>query len=53
LTKAYEEDFITEETALLYSINKSLMHQRVDAVNKRGKVQAEGFSLKMAGTAKH
>lgn len=52
LTRAYEEDLITEETALLYSINKAQMHQRVDAVNKRGKVQAEGLSLKMAGTAK-
>jgi twitching motility protein PilT len=48
LIKAYEEDLITEESALLYSINKSLMRQRVDAVNKRGKVKAEAHSLKMA-----
>ena len=47
LTKAYEEDLITEETALLYSINKSLMRQRVDMVNKRGKVKGEAHSLKM------
>ena len=50
LTKAYEEDLITEETALLYSINKSLMRQRVDAVNKRGKVKGEAHSLKMMST---
>jgi twitching motility protein PilT len=48
LIKAYEEDLITEETALLYSVNKSQMRQRVDAVNKRGKVKAEAHSLKMA-----
>ena len=48
LTKAYEQDLITEETALLYSINKSLMRQRVDTVNKMGKVAASAHSLKMA-----
>ena len=48
LTKAYEQDLITEETALLYSINKSLMRQRVDTVNKLGKVAAGAHSLKMA-----
>ena len=48
LTKAYEDDLITEETALLFSINKSLMTQRVDAVNKRGKMIAGFHSLKMA-----
>jgi twitching motility protein PilT len=48
LTKAYEQDLITEETALLYSINKSLMRQRVDTVNKMGKVAAGAHSLKMA-----
>jgi twitching motility protein PilT len=48
LTKAYEEDLITEETALLYSINKALMTQRVDAVNKRGKMPPGFHSLKMA-----
>ncbi|HEV2692655.1 MAG TPA: PilT/PilU family type 4a pilus ATPase, partial [Verrucomicrobiae bacterium] len=48
LIKAYEEDLITEESAMLYSINKSLMRQRTDAVNKRGKVKGEAHSLKMA-----
>jgi len=50
LIKAYEDDLITDETAMLYSINKSVMRQRVDAVNKRGKVKAESHSLKMANT---
>ena len=49
LSKAYEMDLITDETAMLYSVNKSLMRQRVDAINKSGKVQAEAHSLKMAG----
>ena len=49
LSKAYETDLITDETAMLYSVNKSLMRQRVDAINKSGKVQAEAHSLKMAG----
>jgi twitching motility protein PilT len=52
LTKAYEQDLITEETALLYSINKSLMRQRVDTVNKMGKVAAGAHSLKMAMPAR-
>lgn len=49
LSKAYEMDLITDETAMLYSVNKSLMRQRVDSINKSGKVQAEAHSLKMAG----
>src|SRR5580692_137065 len=35
LAKAYEDDLITDETALLYSVNKQLMHQRVDYIKKR------------------
>ena len=50
LIKAYEDDLITDESAMLYSINKSAMRQRVDAVNKRGKVKGEAHSLKMANT---
>jgi twitching motility protein PilT len=34
LTKAYEQDLITEETALLYSNNKMKMIQRLDTLNK-------------------
>ena len=52
LTKAYEDDLITEETALLYSINKSQMRQRVDAVNKRGKTVAGAHLLKMVTPAR-
>jgi twitching motility protein PilT len=35
LIEAYEKDLITEETALLSSVNKPQMHQRLDAANKR------------------
>jgi twitching motility protein PilT len=35
LLKAYEEDLITEETALLYSINKPAMRQRLDLAHSR------------------
>ena len=34
LVKAYEQDVITEETALLYSNNKMKMIQRLDTLNK-------------------
>ena len=48
LCKAYEQDLITDETAMLYSVNKSLMRQRIDSINKSGKVAAEAHNLKMA-----
>jgi twitching motility protein PilT len=35
LLKAFEENLITDETALLYCTNKSQMHQRIDAAKKR------------------
>ena len=35
LARAYEEDLITDETALLYCVNKPQMSQRVDTINKR------------------
>jgi len=35
LLKAYEEDLITEETALLYCVNKPTMRQRLDISNSR------------------
>ena len=47
LIKAYEEDLITEETAILYCINKSQMRQRVDQVNKRRETTHAPSSLKM------
>ncbi|HEU5395928.1 MAG TPA: PilT/PilU family type 4a pilus ATPase, partial [Verrucomicrobiae bacterium] len=34
LTKAYEDDLIDEESAILYSVNKTVMRQRVDYINK-------------------
>ena len=48
LAKAFEDDLITDETALLYSVNKQLMHQRVDAIKKRHNAP-ESHGLKMAG----
>jgi twitching motility protein PilT len=35
LLKAYEQDLITEETALLYCANKPAMRQRLDLANSR------------------
>ena len=48
LAKAFEDDLITDENALLYSVNKQLMHQRVDAIKKRHNAP-ENHGLKMAG----
>ncbi len=53
LVKAFEEDLIIEETALLYSVNKSGMHQRLDAVKKRRESPGstvDGIKLKMDRT---
>jgi len=47
LIKAYEEDLITEETAILYCINKSSMRQRIDTVNKRRETARTPSTLKM------
>jgi twitching motility protein PilT len=49
LGRAFEDDLITEETALLYSVNKQQMYQRVDAIKKRT-TAPEAHSLKMAGS---
>jgi len=38
---------ITEETAILYCINKSQMRQRVDLVNKRRETAPAASTLKM------
>ncbi len=51
LIKAYEEDLITEETAILYCINKSTMRQRVDMVNKRRETTHAPSTLKMKAEA--
>jgi len=47
LVKAYEEELITEETAVLYCVNKPQMHQRIDAVNKRRESGPSASTLKM------
>src|SRR5581483_201049 len=47
LLKGYEEDAIDEETALLYSVNKTQMRQRLDAVNKRRSAGPTPSSMKM------
>ena len=47
LIKAYDEDLITEETAVLNCINKPAMLQRIDAVNHRRATSSSGPSLKM------
>jgi twitching motility protein PilT len=49
LVKAYEGELITEETALLYCINKSAMHQRLDHINKlrQANHSSAGLKLKM------
>jgi len=50
LIKAYEDDLITEETAILYCVNKPQMHQRIDAVNKRRENAPSTSTLKMKMT---
>ncbi|HEU6449206.1 MAG TPA: PilT/PilU family type 4a pilus ATPase [Verrucomicrobiae bacterium] len=47
LLKAYEDDLITEETAILYCINKTLMRQRIDMVNKQKSKEYVPSTLKM------
>jgi twitching motility protein PilT len=52
LIKAYEDDLITEETALLYCINKAAMRQRIDIINKRRETAALPSMLKMKAQVK-
>ena len=47
LVKAYEKDLITEETALLYCVNKSAMHQRIDHIDKHRKTASSSDGLKL------
>jgi len=47
LIKAYEEDLITEETALLYCVNRTQMHQRLDVARKRRETAPAVNTLKM------
>ena len=47
LLKAYEDDLITEETALLYCVNKTQMRRRLDLVNKRRAAEPMTVTMKM------
>ena len=54
LTERYEEGVITEETAMLLSVNKSRMRQKLDIVDKlRGKHEITTESLKLFRTDEH
>ena len=49
LVKSFEADLITEETALLYCLNKSAMHQRLDYIKKTRQAAnvSDGLKLQM------
>jgi twitching motility protein PilT len=47
LIKAYEDDLISEETAILYCVNKPRMRQLIDHVNKRKETGHTATVLKM------
>lgn len=47
LIKVYEENSITEESALLYCVNRTQMRQRIDGVNKRRETSPAASTLKM------
>ena len=47
LIKAYEENLITDETALLYCVNRTQMRQRLDVVQKRRDAAPGVSTLKM------
>lgn len=52
LTKAFEKDLITEETALLYCVNRNQMRQRIDAIKKLQDEGTKHITLKMKPVAK-
>jgi twitching motility protein PilT len=47
LSRAFEDDLITEETAMLYSVNRNQMRQRIDAIKKKQDEGTKHISLKM------
>ena len=51
LTKAYEDNLITEEAAMLYCTNKPLMRQRIDMAIKRQATAPTPTTLKMKAEA--
>jgi twitching motility protein PilT len=47
LVKAYEREYITDENAMLYSVNKSTMRQRIDMASKQKETpQFAGLKMK-------
>jgi twitching motility protein PilT len=52
LTRAYEQGLITEETAILYCVNRSQMRQRLDAINKSRETVLSPTGLKMRGASR-
>jgi twitching motility protein PilT len=50
LIKAYEEDLISDESALLYCVNRTQMRQRLDVVQKRRATSPTASTLKMKAT---
>jgi twitching motility protein PilT len=54
LTERYQEGIISEETAMLLSVNKSRMRQKLDIVNKvLGRDEASTENLKLYHTDEH
>ena len=49
LTKADEDELITEETALLHCVSRNQMAQRIDIINKGRETSPAGVTLKMKG----
>jgi twitching motility protein PilT len=47
LIKAFEEDLISEESALLYCVNRTQMRQRLDVIQKRRATAPATSTLKM------
>jgi twitching motility protein PilT len=47
LLKAFEEDLVSEETALLYCVNRTVMRQRLEVVRKRREAGPAASTLKM------
>jgi twitching motility protein PilT len=47
LLKAFEENLVTEETALLYCVNRTQMRQRIDTAQKRRDSGPGSSNLKM------
>jgi twitching motility protein PilT len=50
LIKAYEEDLISEESALLHCVNRTQMRQRLDVAQKRRATAPSASTLKMKAT---